>query len=147
MRAKYVPDLSKQQALCAANYARLLKLMPDINECDRREFHVSLGDQAFHIAICVQERFAFTTTVTVSQTMSQQVEWINAPNLSVRLYHDANMAEVISPNSGAQLLGKYSYPNDKMYQVDEKLQLNEHLAQWLGHALAQGYQKEDVLFH
>lgn len=144
MKNKFIPDLSKQQALCEANYARIMKLMPDIHQDDEREFQVSLAGQESTVHLKVEERFTFTTTVIVRLSMSRRSEWLEAPQLQVRLYHDARLAEVICPQTRYQLKGKYPYPNKLMYQPDEKMQLNDYLAQWLSFCLNHGYQQQEV---
>lgn len=150
MKAKYVPDLTKQMAICEANYARLLKLLPDFDNCQQCEIFVDLGEVQSKVSIEVSERFKFTTTLLVSQgmlneKMDAKLQQLMTPQLQVRMYHDARMAEVISLANRAQLKGRYSYPNKDMHQVDEKLQLNDYLAQWLTHCLNHGYQNHDTL--
>jgi len=150
MKVKYIPDLAKQMALCEANYARLLKLLPDIDDCQLRVFVVDMVQGQSLVRISVLERFKFTCTLSIAQQPMNAVncETISAlisPDLLVRLYHDAKMAEVISPAKKAQYSGKYSYPNKAMLQVDEKIQLNEYLAQWLSHCLTHGYQYTEVM--
>jgi len=150
MKTKYIPDLTKQMALCEANYARLLKLMPDIDECQQREFVVDMAQGQSVVCIAVQERFKFTSTLSIVQkpVSEERCDIISAlisPTLIVRLYHDAKMAEVISPAKKTQYRGKYSYPNKSMLQIDEKIQLNEYLAQWLSHCLTHGYQHTQVM--
>jgi len=150
MKAKYIPDLTKQMALCEANYARLLKLMPDIDNCQQREFVVDMMQGQSIVCIDVQERFKFTCTLSIAQKpmgdlSCDTISALISPTLVVRLYHDAKMAEVISPAKKSQYSGKYSYPNKSMLQVDEKIQLNEYLAQWLSHCLTHGYQYTEVM--
>ena len=41
-------------------------------------------------------------------------------NLSIRLYHDVNMAEVVACNQKPSRLASYQYPNELMFQPDEK---------------------------
>ncbi|EPJ46924.1 MAG: hypothetical protein OFPI_32970 [Osedax symbiont Rs2] len=149
MKSKYIPDLSKHMALCEANYARLLKLLPDIDQCQQRDFIIDIGGHQSIVSLQIQERFKFTTTVLVSQgqcnaIQSAKVKALFSPQLQVRLYHDAKMAEVINPHKRSQLQGSYRYPNDAMFHVDEKIQLNEYLAQWLSHCLTHGYQSCQV---
>jgi len=149
MKTKYVPDLSKHMALCEANYARLLKLMADIDQCQQRDFVIDIGEHQSIVSLQVQERFKFTTTVLVSQSQgnaiqSAKIKQLFSPQLQVRLYHDAKMAEVINPHKRSQLQGSYRYPNDAMFHVDEKIQLNEYLAQWLSHCLSHGYQSRQA---
>jgi uncharacterized protein YqiB (DUF1249 family) len=147
---KYVPDLTKQMALCEANYARLIKLLPDVDDCDQRNFIVDMAQQQSTVSICVLERFKFTTSVAISQSsvltkLDPEIQRMMSPTVQVRLYHDAKMAEVTGSNNHQQLKGKYDYPNESMYQVDEKLQLNEYLGQWLSHCLTHGYQSQEIM--
>lgn len=148
MKDKYIPNLTKQMAVCEANYARLLKLLPDIDDCQQRDFTIDSAESSLKISLKVTERFKFTTSLLISQHVggeqaSEQIQQLISPQLQVRMYHDARMAEVISLLNRAQLKGKYSYPNKEMYQVDEKQQLNDHLAQWLGHCLNHGYPSQE----
>jgi uncharacterized protein YqiB (DUF1249 family) len=154
MKTKYIPDLTKQLALCEANYARLIKLLPDIDECEQRDFIVDMAAHQFLVSICVQERFKYTSTLSISQhpvvlasetsRLDSNIQHLISPVLQIRLYHDARMAEVVSSSHGASFKGKYAYPNKAMYQVDEKIQLNDYLAQWLSYCLARGYQSKQI---
>ncbi len=51
--------------------------------------------------------------------------------LTVKLYHDAKLLELIDPKNRQTLKAKQVYPNKKMYQKDEKWQQNMFLAEWL----------------
>ncbi|MGB0466083.1 MAG: DUF1249 domain-containing protein [Pontibacterium sp.] len=144
MKARYVPDLSKQMAQCEANYLRLMKLMPDLDECDARRFQLSWPDHQVRLSLIVEERFKYTTSVLVSQQHDHDSPWLEAPELVVRLYHDARAAEVICQRRRKQLAGVYAYPNKLMCHPDEKLQLNQYLGEWLGHCLKQGHLIEPV---
>ncbi|WP_343232504.1 DUF1249 domain-containing protein [Motiliproteus sediminis] len=138
LRKKYVPDLSRQMADCEANYLRLCKLMPDFDERDSYLFEVTWKQHRVRVRIEVEERFAYTSTLTLEQQVCD-TEWLQMPVLVVRLYHDARMAEVICRKQRRQLKGFYPYPNDQMHHPDEKAQLNRYLAEWLAHCLAHGH--------
>jgi uncharacterized protein YqiB (DUF1249 family) len=49
---------------------------------------------------------------------------------------------VVTLEQGQQLAGVYRYPNDQMYQIDEKAQANHYLAEWLSHLLNHGMSKQ-----
>jgi len=51
--------------------------------------------------------------------------------MKVRIYHDAQLAEVISYQGHSRILSKYPYPNQKMFHRDEKRQANYLLNDWL----------------
>jgi uncharacterized protein YqiB (DUF1249 family) len=48
------------------------------------------------------------------------------------------MAEVVSWNGHWNTRSRYPYPNRKMYQRDEKFQLNRFLGEWLAQCLSHG---------
>ncbi|MCV6588071.1 MAG: DUF1249 domain-containing protein [Marinobacterium sp.] len=143
MKSKYVPDLTRQMAQCESNYMRLLRLMPDFDDCDERAFQVSVQEHSVRVTLRVDERFAYTSTVEISQQHEHDSRWLQAPALLVRLYHDAGMAEVVCVRR-RQMAGVYPYPNPLMHQPDEKAQLNDYLAEWLGHCLSHGHLIEPV---
>lgn len=140
-RKKYIPDLSKQMASCEANYLRLLKLMPDMDDCDQRTFHIQWHEHQARVDLTVEERFTYTTTIRIDQQYENQ-EWIEMPILLVRLYHDARMAEVVCSEHRRQFHGRYEYPNKKMRYPDEKAQLNQYLAEWLTQCLSHGLSEQ-----
>ncbi|TCK04951.1 DUF1249 domain-containing protein [Marinobacterium mangrovicola] len=144
MKRKYVPDLSRQGSVCEANYARLLKLLPDLDAQDQREYQISWQGRSAVVRLQVEERFRYTTTVMVSQQLESDSRWLDAPQLLVRLYHDACMAEVICIRQRRQLSGRYPYPNPQMHQPDEKAQLNDFLGECLSQCLSHGHLMEPV---
>ena len=138
---KYIPDLSRQQANCEANYLRIIKLMPDHESINLREFQVNptQGNGNYRVRLEVLERFKYTMTLVVTQQGRDSSHWLNGPAVTVRLYHDAKMAEVVDFRRLKQLKAVYEYPNSRMYQTDEKAQLNEFLGEWLSSCLAHGH--------
>lgn len=143
MKRKYIPDLSKEMAQCEANYMRILKLLPDIDQCDEREFQLVNGERQQRIRLRVDERFTYTSTIEFSIQQERTSPWLELPSLLVRMYHDASMAEVVCIRR-RQMAGVYPYPNPLMHQPDEKAQLNSFLAEWLSHCLSHGHLIEPV---
>ncbi|MFT5577265.1 MAG: hypothetical protein ACI9WS_000014 [Paraglaciecola psychrophila] len=153
-KKKYSIDLAGLMAECEANYLRLMKLLPQLATEDRRELVVELIAQhpvCFRLQII--ERCKYTTMVEISQRPLITAEpsgdtddggadklrrWISSPTFSLRIYHDARMAEVISYDNHHRLHIKYDYPNNNMYHSDEKGQLNALLGEWLSHCLNHG---------
>ena len=137
-RPRYQVDLVAQQAMGDMNYLRLRKLLPDLERRSDWCFSISLPlGQEWQIAVQVEERARFTTTVLLSRHQCQ-CRWTRSPSMRVRLYHDARMAEVVAWERHRVARGRYEYPNRKMYQADEKAQLNRFLGEWLSLCLAQG---------
>jgi|TARA_B110000116_G_C16726754_1_gene531769 uncharacterized protein YqiB (DUF1249 family) len=140
MKVPYKIDLPRQQAQCSHNYARLLKLLPDLDNRERWAIALDSGE----MEIQVHERARYTTTLSVSQRDSALTLWSQALTLTVRLYHDADMAEVVAWDHHRQLQPRYSYPNRDMYHEDEKSQFNHFLGDWLSHSLGCGRAVETV---
>lgn len=135
---RYLPDIAKHAALCEANFVRLERLLHDFSQ-DQYQFswldsHHNQVDVDIHII----ERFKYTTTLQLMKTLHDVPQPMNNVELTVRLYSDARMAEVVTLSQGKQLAGIYRYPNDQMYQIDEKEQANHYLAEWLSHLLTHG---------
>lgn len=89
------------------------------------------------VEIKILEAFKYTTTLEIVQK-PQLKTWMTNPSMLVRVYHDANTAEVISYQGHRNLKSRYSQPNPKMYHADEKMQVNQFLGEWLTHCLQVG---------
>lgn len=137
LKKRYIPDLVQMAAVCEANYIRLLKLLP--NDQKKHSFSVNAGNKSVTVSLTITEEHPYTTMLDVQQ-QGLQNQWLQPQSMQVRMYHDANMAEVLSYQQHAQIKGSYTYPNQQMHSPDEKLQLNLFLAQWLGHCLEHGIQ-------
>lgn len=144
LRERYRVDLSGLQATCAANYARLMRLLPSMRGApDGRRVALSQGEQMFGVlTLEVLESCPYTTTLQVSQDGG--LAGLPMPRLEVRVYHDARMAEVVASDRVRHLRSRYPYPNGNMHQPDEKAQLNLFLGEWLGHCLACGHGLQPV---
>jgi len=124
-------------AECDANYARLLKLMPDMDTENERTISVAVGEKSVHFNLRIAERCKYTTLLEVSQEQSA-VPFAPAPTMMLRVYHDARAAEVISCQGKRHFYPRYQYPNPQMFQEDEKVQLNRFLGEWLAFCLQYG---------
>ncbi|AYF89756.1 DUF1249 domain-containing protein [Metapseudomonas lalkuanensis] len=145
LRDRYRVDLVGLQAACEANYARLMRLLPQMREVrGSRRVALSQGERLLGVlALEVVEACPYTTTLQVRQEHS--LPWLPSPQLEVRVYHDARMAEVVGAENARRFRSVYSYPNADMHQPDEKSQLNLFLGEWLSHCLACGHELEPVV--
>ena len=168
VNSRYRVDLCELQALCAANYARVLRLFPEYEGRNARQFCVGTA----RVCIDVIERTRYTTVFRLQclraaadaeagAAPAAGAEWLAPLRIDARAYHDAGLLEVIdfagadreAPPSGSinepvnepvkspvkqRLPGRYAYPNPAMHQRDEKRQQNRFLAAWLSHCLHHG---------
>jgi len=159
----YTINLSEQMAVCDANYIRLLKLLGNSRSLNRRlvtmpQIGIGANREQVTVSIEVVEEFKYTSTVSVKQLLtkhcigknsdknSSNIVSINkdqsalykAPEMIIRVYHDAKTAEVMSYQNQKYFKAVYPVPNKFMYQRDEKEQLNLFLAEWLNLCINEG---------
>lgn len=140
-RAAVLRDLLAQ---AEANHALLLQLMPAMREVPASRFVVTAASgQASEITLTVRERGPFTTVLDIVETKATD-GWVMPMSASVRLSHDARVAEVVAFHRQRRLQARYPYPNPDMLQPDEKLQVNRLLGEWLQHCLRWGCAAEPV---
>jgi uncharacterized protein YqiB (DUF1249 family) len=129
----YKLDLSDLHSICEANYARLLRLFPDYETRNCRDFTLGEAKVSFEVI----ERCRYTTIFRLQQH-SPAGPLLGPIRIEARVYHDARMLEVGRFQSQRVTHPRYEYPNEAMYQQDEKSQQNYFLADWLEHCLQNG---------
>lgn len=140
-RAAVLRDLL---AAAEANHALLLQLMPGMRAEPRRVFSVSgpAGVPA-DVTLKVLERGPFTTLLEVVETHATD-GWVAPMQATVRVSHDAKVAEVVEFRRRRRLQARYPYPNPDMLLPDEKLQVNRLLCEWLQHCLRWGLSRDHL---
>ncbi len=134
---RYVPDIAYLGALCEGNYLRLCKLY----RSGQQEIHIQLyAHQRYlgRIKISLLDQSRYTQTYLLEQVHASG-PWLNNPRMTVRLYHDASVAEVISCWRHRRICAVNDYPNRFMHHPDEKVQLNVFLSEWLDYCLRFGH--------
>ncbi len=152
-KKRYKVNLPEQQMTCELNYRRLLSLVPNVIELPVTSNHVlALGDMTTVetiIEISVVEQTKYTSVVHIVQYYPLQRAVSSIKNhlghqqlylyqVDVRLYHDVAMAEVVKCQRYHQFQPRYDYPNIKMHQINEKVQLNRFLGELLIHVSRHG---------
>ncbi|MFQ3198265.1 MAG: hypothetical protein ACI8R9_000542 [Paraglaciecola sp.] len=128
VKRKYIPHLPSMQRVCALNYVRLIKLLPD---CDTQDLVYCFAvNQVLNYQIKILECSRYTSTLEMSQDSVIGPDFMR-PVVRIRLYHDAQLAEVTQCQHIGLLKPSYEYPNSRMYQKNEKEMVNLFLAEWL----------------
>jgi uncharacterized protein YqiB (DUF1249 family) len=157
---RYTVDLQHLQTVCALNYGRFRRLLPELASPPARlsgssqrssqqtsqklsqdyyRFHWDQADQApALLEIDVLERSPYTDTLILRQTTTR-LPWCPQLDMEVRVYHDAELAEVLRFQAARRIPARNRYPNLAMHARDEKTQVNEFLAECLDHCLREGY--------
>lgn len=100
--------------------------------------------------ICVSPVRNLVTGVSVNKpvtvaNVSDLLSLLTSYTLNVRLYHDAQLAEVVSSKGCLQFKARHEYPNKEMHQRDEKSQLNQFLGELIVFCLMQGHVAYNVV--
>lgn len=143
-------DLSSHMALCDGNYRKVFKLFPGLLDApargEPRRFVLPVADAGIAVQVDVLEQTPYTTLVRLTYGLHPALQSLTEPRLTVRLYHDAESAEVIEYQSQRRFAGVYDYPNPAMRAPDEKTQINALLGEYLSHCLTNGVSAESVDF-
>ena len=112
------------------NYLRLKKLVPDLEIADEM---ISLSPGHLDLYLSITERCKYTTMLTLTYRFEQNGETLCQPDMHLRMYHDARIAEVQD-----RLDRKHHriYSNQNLQQ---KWKLNRFLYKWLGYCIYQGH--------
>ncbi|VAW59716.1 hypothetical protein MNBD_GAMMA08-1174 [hydrothermal vent metagenome] len=116
------------------NYMKLRKLIPELDKIKTSAISTSAGHLNLHLEIV--ERSKFTSTLRLSYCFTEQGETRLEPNLKIRIYHDAGLAEVMSGKLHHGKLVLDHLPADALKQ---KWQLNRFLSKWLKYCLRQNH--------
>src|SRR5438552_2739654 len=121
-------DLSARMAVCDTNYLRLLKLMPDFASGQVRTIllpPVAEMQAEQRLELRVEEAFRYTTSLSLTLVLDEAVpHWFKTPRMTVRLYHDAGTAEVVSYQDQRGFKAVYHEDDAPRFSWDEKYQIN-----------------------
>ena len=124
-------------SLYERNFIKLTALVPDLIQ--RRGIIVIVAAGFSPIQIEILEQNPYTTTINMRQGMAAGRPWVCDLGMKVRIYHDAQVAEVIAYQGVHALQPFYPYPNPKMLQPYEKRRVNQFLGEWLSYCLARRF--------
>ncbi|TBR38289.1 DUF1249 domain-containing protein [Marinomonas agarivorans] len=149
MKSAYVPDLTSLQLLGDLNYRRITKLIRTQEMSGEWHFIVpSNGSQESILSLVELEKSPYTTQLsfTFGQRKAADLLFDHSVKMTVRMYHDMKIAEITKGHR--QYKGSYPYPNESMYHRDEKIRLNQQLADLLELCLKHGHRhNQQSFFH
>jgi uncharacterized protein YqiB (DUF1249 family) len=120
------------------NYIRLRRLIPDFEKIGAKAISTAPGCADLHYE-CLQ-RSRYTTVFSLTYKFETP-----EPNLEIRVYHDARVAEVLAchPQSrrawGDARSGAAGLFHDGLCDLQSKWRLNRFLNKWLHYCLKQGH--------
>jgi uncharacterized protein YqiB (DUF1249 family) len=125
------------EQVCAANYQKLLRLIPNL--LDYRDTAMGLAESSSTLHLEVLERSPYTLTVMLSHSFKRNLEEFLEPAVTIRLYLDLQLAEVISDHARAAVAKVYKNPSLSLEIMNYKWRLNYFLQKWLEHCLNKNY--------
>jgi len=123
--------------LYECNYIRLRNLVPDVDAMPDSVISRIPGVLDLHMQVV--ERNKFTTTLNLTYYFTDKEGRFPAPDMRVRMYHDAQVGEVIA--CGRRRGNRHAEYNRMFntYTLAEKWHMNRFLQKWLGYCLMQGH--------
>jgi uncharacterized protein len=109
-----------------ASYRRLRMLAPSLDPPEQTAFAPAEGLPPLYLTVL--DRFRYTTVLRLTHFFDDGQTIASLPDVSVRVYHDARLAEAVSLRGGPAPSPPYS-----------KWEHNRFLERWLGYCLRQGY--------
>lgn len=125
---KYHPNVSQFLSLCARNYTHILYWLPT----SAKQGDIWTIESCFGVLqVSLIEETPYTQVVEITRPSTLTNVLVPDAFVKVRIYHDAKLAEVLTGQQISQLQPVYDYPNLRMYQRNEKHQVNAFLEELL----------------
>jgi uncharacterized protein YqiB (DUF1249 family) len=134
---KRASDLKR---LFEVNYTLLMRLAPDLDLIP--DAALSTSDECVDIYIKIIERTRYTTTLSLTHYFEAGDALIPAPDLWIRVYHDARVAEAVPRKDGSTVVHGRIFTRNKTLDADIKWKLNDFTEKWLRYCLARGHRFE-----
>ena len=132
------------ERLHEANFHLLMKLVPCLH--DITQLAVSVSSKAADLYLRVHERTPYTTVLSLTHKIILGKQTVPAPDLWLRVYHDACVAEAIAQQDGEGPVHSRDYPMQLGLDTDIKWKLNWFMEKWLRDCLELGHEfSEDSL--
>ena len=126
------------EQICESNYQKLLQLIPDL--LNLKETAIGLAHHTTTLHITVIESTPYTMTVELSHCFKKNLDEFLEPAVKIRIYLDAQLAEVLSDHARASVAQVFKNPGLSKEIMNYKWRLNYFLQKWLDHCLKKDYQ-------
>jgi uncharacterized protein YqiB (DUF1249 family) len=124
-------------SLYESNYIRLGWLIANLREVDGTIISNVAGDCPLHLR--VDERCRYTTTLTLTYLFDDGDSQVADPDLQIRVYHDARLAEVQSCARWHRHAMLESIRSDLARALGDRWLRNVMLNKWLDYCVERGH--------
>jgi len=125
------------EQICASNYHKLLQLIPDLLAF--KDQAIGLAPNKTSLYLEVIEHTPYTMTVELSHCFNKSLDEFLEPAVRIRVYLDAQLAEVLSDHARASVSRVFKDPGMSLEIMNYKWRLNYFLQKWLDHCLNKDY--------
>jgi hypothetical protein len=131
-------NLASLMELYESSYARLRRVIPDLSQVPDRA--VSRVAGALDLHLVVESRHKFTTELLLTYRFPTEQGAVCEPDLRVRVYHDARVAEAMSGHRRQGYQPRHHcWRRQHPSELEAKWELNRFLQRWLGYLWRQGH--------
>jgi uncharacterized protein len=137
----YINPVNKSfclEQMCASNYQKLLKLVPELLALKEAVIGVALNNMPLHISVL--ENTPYTLMIELNHCFNLDKDEYFEPAVKIRLYMDAQLAEVMSDQARSPISIAFKDKGLSTDIMNYKWRLNYFLQKWLDHCLKQDYQ-------
>jgi uncharacterized protein len=136
-------DFVSLMTLYESNFLRLRKLVPAVQTIDGAHTSTVANDCPLYLR--VEERGPYTTTFTLTYLFDTVAGQIADPDLQVRVYHDARLAEVLSCARWHRHEVLASIKHHLYTQLGDRWLRNVMLNKWLDYCVERGHRFDAAL--
>lgn len=126
------------QRLHEINFQLLLKLIPSLRQIPDASISHVLNAPDLHLRMI--ERSPYTTVISLTHKFKAGPVSLPAPDLWLRICHDARVVEAIANQDGASPAYARTYTWHRGLDTDIKWRLNTFAEKWLKACLKQGHE-------
>lgn len=131
------PNLRGLMGLYESNYQRLMQLLPEWPLPFEQATSSSMVDRKLHVTVVEQTKY--TTTILLTYWFLDETGRTADPDMQVRLFHDARLAEVMACGMHPRSLNFGAFDFEKSSAVDARWGRNLFLNKWLDYLLTHGH--------
>jgi uncharacterized protein YqiB (DUF1249 family) len=123
--------------LYESNYIRLAWLVPNLDSIESQQISMVESDCPLYLGI--EDRSRYTTTLRLTYVFDEQGESVADPDLRVRIYHDAHLAEARSCARWHRHSMLESIRSQLARDLSDRWQRNIMLNKWLDYCVERGH--------
>jgi uncharacterized protein len=124
-------------SLYESNYIRLGWLVPQLDRLEGSLLSEVEGDCTLHLT--VEERSRYTTTLSLTYKFEDASGTVSDPDLQIRIYHDARLAEVQACARWHRHSTLESIRSQLARQLGDRWLRNMMLNKWLDYCVERGH--------